>query len=93
MRDCKCGRSIPKEWTRCAECAKVAFDIGESRQEDEIALRHKLTLSIARMRGETPAKTVDKILAVKQANSQRALAQKYAHENLAPALKKWMESN
>ena len=99
MHDCKCGRSIPKQWKRCGECAerRSLVESMQSRDgvnyDDKVSLRHKVALSLTKMRDTPKQVTASEILSTLRNKNQRAMRQQFAHDNLAPALKRWMEGD
>lgn len=110
FKDCKCGRSIPKEWPRCGECTQKRSQVDmQQRMEgqgyrDKVAKRSKVTQLIAAMRSDgKPDSEQEEIKAAQEGirqtiqrlrvNDQRKLRQQFAHDNLAPALKDWMEDD
>ena len=110
FKDCKCGRSIPREWTRCGECTEKRSVVDMHQRMEGSSYRKKVRIrsALARLRGEATAKvaptpeqevlkeTQESALLVVQRlreTRQRKLRTQFTHDNLAPALKAWMEDD
>ena len=112
MHNCKaptgngeCGRSIPKEWKRCGECQDIrTLAIHKESLEgdgyrDKVANRHKLALSIAKMRNEhtvnevvsDEALSLTRMLMRQGVKIENALRKEFTHANVAPAIERFMK--
>ncbi len=66
FKDCKCGRSIPRQWTRCGECEQARTRVATeqmlevSTYRDKVKRRHQITVALARLR---PRPKVEEVLA------------------------------